>query len=60
MFDEDPPKPKTSEFPRNMDNMSIEELKEYIGALQEEIHKAEADIQKKEVSRNAAASIFKS
>ena len=59
MFDEDLPKPKTSEFPRNLENMSIGELKEYIVELKEEISKAELDISKKQASQDAAASVFK-
>ncbi|MEM7650661.1 MAG: DUF1192 domain-containing protein [Pseudomonadota bacterium] len=59
MFDDDLPKPKTAEFPRNMDNMSVSELEEYIGELKEEITKAENDITKKKASQDAAASVFK-
>ena len=59
MFDEDLPKPKTSEFPKNMENMSVSELQDYIDELKEEIGKAEADINKKKASEEAAASVFK-
>lgn len=60
MFDDLPrPKPAT-EFPRKLDNMSVEELQDYIAALREEITKVEADIRKKQASRDAAASVFKS
>lgn len=60
MFDDDLPKPKTSEFPRNFDGMSVSELEEYVGELKEEIIKAEADIAKKKASADAASSVFKS
>lgn len=60
MFDEELPKPKTAEFPRNLENMSVSELEDYIEELKEEIGKAEADIAKKKASQDAAASAFKS
>jgi uncharacterized small protein (DUF1192 family) len=60
VFDDDRPKPKTNEFPKNMVNMSIEELEAYIGDLNTEIERARADIAKKKASLDAAASIFKS
>ena len=59
MFDDDLPKPKTAEFPRDMTNMSVSELEDYLSDLKEEITKAESDIAKKKASEEAAASIFK-
>lgn len=59
MFDEELPKPKTAEFPRNLDNMSVSELEDYITDLKDEIEKVEADIAKKKASQDAAASVFK-
>ena len=59
MFDDELPKPKTSEFPRNMTDMSVSELNDYIDELKEEIGKAEADIAKKKASEEVAASVFK-
>ncbi len=60
MFDDDLPKPKTSEFPRNLEGMSVDELADYIAELNAEIARAEADSVKKKASRDAAASVFKS
>jgi uncharacterized small protein (DUF1192 family) len=60
MFDDDRPKPKTQPFPRNLVDMSVAELQEYIGELQAEITRTEADIAKKKASQAAAASVFKS
>ncbi|MCB1720849.1 MAG: DUF1192 domain-containing protein [Alphaproteobacteria bacterium] len=60
MFDDDLPKPKVAEFPRNLENMSVSELEEYIEELKAEITRAEVDIAKKKASHEAAASIFKS
>ncbi len=60
MFDDERPKPKTKEFLRNMDALSIHELTEYIDELKTEIQKAEADIAKKKASQDAAANFFKS
>lgn len=59
MFDDELPKPKTSEFPRNLENLSIDELKEYIEELKAEIQNAETDIEKKKASQDAAADFFK-
>lgn len=59
MFDYELPKSKTSEFPRDLTDMSVSELEEYITELQEEISKAEDDIAKKKASQDEAASIFK-
>lgn len=58
MFDEEPKK-KPTEFPRNLDGMSVSELDEYIVALQEEIKRVETDKNKKKASQDAAAAIFK-
>ncbi|HOO80978.1 MAG TPA: DUF1192 family protein [Alphaproteobacteria bacterium] len=60
MFDDDLPKPKVAEFPRNLENMSVSEREEYIEELEAEITKVETDISKKKASHEAAASIFKS
>ena len=59
MFDDDLPKKKVSEFPRNLDGMSVHELEEYITELEAEITKAKTDIDKKKASQDAAASFFK-
>lgn len=60
MFDDNRPKPKTQPFPRNLVDMSVAELQEYIGELEAEITRTEADIAKKKASKAAAASVFKS
>lgn len=46
--------------PRNLDNMSIHELQDYIEDLKAEIIRAEEDIKKKKASHEAATAIFKS
>lgn len=46
--------------PRNLDNMSIYELEEYIVDLKAEIVRVEENVIKKKASQDAAASIFKS
>jgi uncharacterized small protein (DUF1192 family) len=62
MFDEEmlPKKKKTTEFPRNLVDMSITELEDYIAEMKSEIARVEGDIAKKKASRDAAASVFKS
>ncbi len=59
MFDDDLPKPKTFEFPRNIENLSISDLNDYIVELKSEIERVELDINKKKVSQEAANSVFK-
>jgi len=48
-------KPKTIDF----DTLSIEELKEYIEQLQQEIKKAQNFIEKKEKDKITAEDVFK-
>lgn len=61
MFEDELPKKKpTSEFPRKLDGMSIDELQDYINDLKGEIDRVQGDITKKKASQDAAASIFKS
>lgn len=61
MFDdEDLPKLKTEGFPRNLENMSVVELEEYIIEMKAEIERVQQDITRKKVSQEAAASVFKS
>ena len=45
---------------KNLDNMSVAELKDYVAALKNEILRAEADMAKKEKSKAAADGFFKS
>ena len=59
MFDEELPKNKQSnEFPRNLEDMSVDELDEYIEELKAEIQRAEDDKEKKKASFAAADSVF--
>ncbi len=58
--DDDLPKAKAEEvFPRNITDLSISDLKDYICDLEEEITRVKADIEKKKASQDAAASFFK-
>lgn len=60
MFDEElDPKTKKPK-PRNLGQMSISELQDYITDLKAEITRVEGDIEKKKASQAAAAAIFKS
>ncbi len=60
MFDEEGRKIEIQEFPRKFDNMSIEEIEDYVVELKDETVRAEEEIAKKKASRDAAASVFKS
>lgn len=59
MFDEELPKKKTNEFPRNLENLSLSELDEYVDELNAEISRVREDASKKKASQDAAASVFK-
>ena len=59
MFDEDLPKASSAEFPRNIENLSISEIDDYIADLKAEITRCEVDEQKKQASAAAADAIFK-
>ena len=45
--------------PLNLDDMNIEDLKEYVAVLQAEISRVEAKINAKQSHASAAASLFK-
>lgn len=59
MFDEDGRKINIREFPAKMDGMSVAELEEYLGELNDEIKRGTKMIAKKKASQDAANSIFK-
>lgn len=50
---------KKKPAPKNLDEMSIEALKDYIADLRAEIHRAEEKIAAKEGARKGAESFFK-
>ncbi len=59
-FDLDDLDPKQKKpQPRNLDGMSVEELKEFVVALKAEIERVEAKIKAKQSHAAAAASFFK-
>lgn len=58
--DENEPRKKTAGVKRNLVDMSVGELEEYIIELENEIKRAKDDIAKKKASQAAAAAIFKS
>ena len=60
MFDEDLEPRKQKSAPKNLENMSVDELEEYIEELKAEIVRVEDDIDKKKGSLAAADSVFKS
>ncbi|MGE4313202.1 MAG: DUF1192 domain-containing protein [Pseudobdellovibrionaceae bacterium] len=59
MFDDDDqPRNKPAQL-KNLEPMSLPELREYIEALKGEIARAEAEITRKEAVHQAASSFFK-
>lgn len=60
MFDdEDRPRPKDEGFPRKLDALSIDGLKDYVGELEAEISRVREEISKKEKLNLAADKFFK-
>ncbi len=59
MFDDDFVPKKTSEFPKNLEQLSVADLEDYISELEHEIQRVQDDIKKKKASQDAAASFFK-
>jgi uncharacterized small protein (DUF1192 family) len=60
IIDEDTdPKTKRPKL-RPLDNMSVPELKDYLDQLKQEAVRVEAEIQKKDKYKDAAAALFKS
>lgn len=60
MFDDDNQPRNAAKKPRPLDDMSIEELEEYIAEMKEEIIRVEQDIAKKKAHKDAVSSLFKS
>lgn len=61
MFDDlEPVKKQTADFPRNLENMSVAELTDYVAELKEEMRRVESEREKKQASLAAADSVFKS
>jgi uncharacterized small protein (DUF1192 family) len=59
-FDDELPVPRPARLVKLvLDRLSVSELREYIAELKAEIIRAEADIEKKGLSRNAAEAFFK-
>lgn len=60
MFDDDEEVVRARQAARpNLDDMSIEDLGEYIASLEAEISRARAEIERREQHRDAAAQVFK-
>lgn len=58
---EDRPKPKHEHLiGENLEAISVDELRARIGLLQREIARLEAEVTRKQASRNAADAFFKS
>ncbi len=60
MFDDELEPRKKAPAQKNLVDMGIVELEEYIAELQGEIVRAEKEIEKKKIIRDRAASVFKS
>jgi uncharacterized small protein (DUF1192 family) len=53
------PRQKKKPTPLNLDDMNIEDLKEYVAVLKAEIERVEAKVKAKQSHASAAASFFK-
>lgn len=58
MFDEELPAKKKPQV-RNLEPLSLDELRGYIAEMREEIERVEAEIKRKDAHKNAADSFFK-
>lgn len=56
--DDEPPKPKGL-VPKDLDEMSIEALEDYVAELQTEIERVKTKVAAKQEARGAADSFFK-
>ena len=60
LMDEELPKHKQPEpFPRKLDGMAVEHMRDYIAALEEEIAKVKAEIEKRSSVKAKAEALFK-
>lgn len=61
MVDDDdlPPRKRSRLEKLTLDTLSVEELRDYIGELREEIVRVEADIARKQSHRSAADAFFR-
>jgi uncharacterized small protein (DUF1192 family) len=59
MFLDDAEPTKKKPTPKNLDPLSVDDLREYIAELEAEIERARAQIAKKEAQRQAASAFFK-
>lgn len=60
MFDDEDKKPKAKQdFPRDLEKLSIEELKQYVSELDEEKQRVQNEINRKDAHKNAASAFFK-
>lgn len=57
--EEELPKKQDAPLPRNLERLSVGELREYIDWLRGEILRAEQDIARKQAAGNAANAFFK-
>ncbi len=60
VFDDDlEPKKKSEKVYRVLDDLSVDELQDYIAEMKEEIARVEAEIEKKTGHRSAADALFR-
>lgn len=58
-LDEDIKPQKGQGLPRNLENVSVAEMQEYIGELRLEIFRTEAEIERRGSHKNVAEALFK-
>lgn len=60
MFADEDIKPQKAEgLPRNLENLSVAEMQEYIAELKLEIFRTEAEIERRSGHKNVAEALFK-
>ena len=60
MFEDEPAKPVLSEFPRNLEPLSVEDMIRYLQALDHEITRVNGEIDRRNQAKKGADAFFKS
>ena len=60
MFEDDPAKTVVSEFPRNLELLSVEDMTRYLQALDHEIIRVNEEIDRRHKAKQGADTFFKS
>ena len=60
MFEDEPAKPVTNEFPRNLEPLSVADMVRYVQALDHELTRVNEEIDRRNEAKKGADAFFKS